>query len=106
MTSLKSPPTSSPVPTAAAGTLFRPASGALSLGRFLAVVGPCALIFIVVMLIAPWIGSTGISWDRVYAGLSPDREIFDVRIPRIFFGAIVGGALAVSGVLFQAILRN
>ncbi len=28
------------------------------------------------------------------------------RLPRILFGAVVGGALAVAGVLFQAILRN
>jgi iron complex transport system permease protein len=64
------------------------------------------LILLAVLLITPWIGSAGISWHRVYDGLSPDREIFNVRIPRILFGAIVGGALAVSGVLFQAILRN
>jgi iron complex transport system permease protein len=28
------------------------------------------------------------------------------RLPRILFGALAGGALAVAGVLFQAILRN
>jgi iron complex transport system permease protein len=39
--------------------------------------------------------------------VSPDREIFLVaRLPRIFFGALAGGALAMAGVLFQAILRN
>jgi iron complex transport system permease protein len=57
--------------------------------------------------VAPWIGSTGVSWRNVLAGVSPDREIFLVaRLPRILFGAIVGGSLAMAGVLFQAILRN
>ena len=46
-------------------------------------------------------------WQGVLAGVSPDREIFLVaRMPRILFGAIAGGSLAVAGVLFQALLRN
>jgi iron complex transport system permease protein len=62
---------------------------------------------LLVLAITPWIGSAGISWQNVAAGHSPDREIFMVaRLPRILFGAVVGGALAVAGVLFQAILRN
>jgi len=61
----------------------------------------------VVLLITPWIGSTGVTWRNVLAGVSPDREIFFVaRLPRVLFGALVGGALATAGVLFQAILRN
>jgi iron complex transport system permease protein len=48
-----------------------------------------------------------VTWRNVVAGVSPDREIFVVaRLPRILFGAVVGGALAMAGVLFQAILRN
>ncbi len=71
------------------------------------VVGPCALFFLAVLMIAPWIGSTGVTWRNVIEGVSPDREIFVVaRLPRILFGALVGGALAMAGVLFQAILRN
>ena len=60
------------------------------------------------MLIAPWIGSTGISWQgRCGRRRVRIDEIFLVaRLPRVLFGAIVGGALAVAGVLFQAILRN
>jgi iron complex transport system permease protein len=60
-----------------------------------------------VLMAAPWIGSTGVTFHNVLAGVSPDREIFMVaRVPRIFFGALVGGALAMAGVVFQAILRN
>src|SRR5438876_5176658 len=107
MTSLKSPPLSSNAPMAAAATSFLRRDGALSAGRFLAVVGPCAAFCLLVVLFAPWIGSTGVTWRNVLAGVSPDREIFFVaRLPRVLFGALVGGALAMAGVLFQAILRN
>jgi iron complex transport system permease protein len=79
----------------------------LSAARFLKIVAPCALFCLLVLLITPWIGSTGVTWRNVAAGVSPDREIFMVaRVPRILFGALVGGALAMAGVLFQAILRN
>ena len=76
-------------------------------GRLLRIVFPCAVLLAVVLLITPWIGSTNVSWRRVWDGASPDKEIFFlVRLPRILFAALVGGALAVAGVLFQAILRN
>src|SRR5438094_3152084 len=107
MTSLKSPPLSSNVPTAAAATSSRRRESGLSAARFVAVVGPCAGLCLIVLLVAPWIGSTGVTWRNVLAGVSPDREIFVVaRLPRVLFAAVVGGALALAGVLFQAILRN
>jgi iron complex transport system permease protein len=99
MKSLKSPPPSSGGPTATEAISFR-REGGLSVWRFLAVVGPCAIFCLVVILIAPWIGSTAI-------GLSTDRQVLLIaRVPRVLFSALVGGALAVAGVLFQAILRN
>src|SRR6266446_3624467 len=107
MKSLKSPPLSSSGRTAAATTSSLPPDSGLSLARFVAVVGPCALLCLAVLLITPWIGSTPVTWRNVIAGVSPDREIFLIaRLPRILFGAIAGGALAVAGVLFQALLRN
>src|SRR5581483_3393142 len=103
----KSPPLSSNGPTAAVVTSFPLPKGPLSAGRFVAVVGPCAAFCFLVLLVAPWIGSTDVTWRNVLAGVSPDREIFLVaRLPRILFGAVVGGSLAMAGVLFQAILRN
>jgi len=85
---------------ATAATSFRRREDGLSVWRFLAVVGPCAMFCIAVILIAPWIGSTGI-------GFNTDRQVLLIaRLPRVLFSAVVGGALAVSGVLFQAILRN
>lgn len=86
---------------------YRPRKAGLTPARFLVTVGPCALFLGLVLLITPWIGSAGITWARVWEGLSPDREIFLIaRLPRILFGALAGGSLAVAGVLFQAILRN
>ena len=92
---------------AMAVTSFPQHKGGLSAARFLIVVGSCALFCLMVLLVAPWVGSTGVTWRNVLAGASPDREIFLVaRLPRVLFGALVGGALATAGVLFQAILRN
>src|SRR5438876_4622446 len=107
MRSSKSTPLSSGGQMALAATSSPPHDGSLSAWRFVAVVGPCALLCLLVLAIAPWVGSAGIRWQNVVAGHSPDREILMVaRLPRILFGAVVGGALAVAGVLFQAILRN
>jgi ABC-type Fe3+-siderophore transport system permease subunit len=71
------------------------------------VLAASALVFASAILIAPWIGASGISIRAVIAGVYPDREIFLItRMPRVLFGAVTGGALAVAGALFQAILRN
>ena len=79
----------------------------LSPVRFAAVIGPCFLFLLAALAIAPWIGSSGISVRSVLAGVSPDRDILLIgRLPRILFSAVVGGSLAVAGVLFQALLRN
>ena len=76
-------------------------------GRFLSIVAPCFLFCSAVLLAMPWVGSTDITWQRVSAGMRPDYDIFFIaRLPRVLFGALAGGSLAVAGVLFQAILRN
>ena len=68
---------------------------------------PCALLFVTVIAVVPWVGSVPISFQGVISGTYPDREIFMIaRLPRILFAALAGGALAVAGVLFQALLRN
>jgi iron complex transport system permease protein len=61
---------------------------------------------------APLIGSTPISLRRALNPALPfadnvDAQIFFVaRLPRTLAGALVGGALATAGVIFQALLRN
>ena len=71
------------------------------------------LLLIVVMALCSLIGSEKISLKSVVNGLepqlqtNPDYEIFvKVRLPRIFLAAIVGAALASSGIVCQALLRN
>ena len=65
-----------------------------------------------VLVGAPLVGSTHISLQRVFDGTIPfadnlDAQIFFIaRLPRVVAGAIVGGALAAAGVVFQALLRN
>lgn len=44
-------------------------------------------------------------WAAAYS--TPDALIFwETRVPRVLLGLVVGGALAVSGLAFQAVLRN
>ena len=65
----------------------------------------CALL--AVLAIAPLIGSTHVSLARALAGQSPDREIlFYARLPRVLLALLGGAGLAVTGVLFQCLLRD
>jgi iron complex transport system permease protein len=62
---------------------------------------------VIVACAAPLIGSTHIDLARAFAGISPDREIlFYVRLPRVLLALIAGGSLALTGVLFQCMLRD
>ncbi|HOQ44937.1 MAG TPA: iron ABC transporter permease [Bryobacteraceae bacterium] len=59
------------------------------------------------LCIAPLVGSASISFERAFAGASPDKEIlFYTRLPRVLLALLAGGALGVAGVLFQAMLRD
>ncbi|MHC4337897.1 MAG: FecCD family ABC transporter permease [Planctomycetota bacterium] len=76
-------------------------------------IGLAAVLLIAVALLCSLIGPESISLKRVFAtaqehgAVNPDYEIFvRVRLPRIILAAIVGAALACSGVVFQALLRN
>src|SRR5207344_891154 len=63
-------------------------------------------------LLAPLAGGTSISLTNVFDGSQPyagniDAQIFFIaRLPRVIAAALVGSALALSGVVFQALLRN
>jgi len=64
------------------------------------------------VLVAPLFGSTHISITRAFDWSVPwaanvDAQIFFVaRLPRVLAAALVGSALAASGVVLQALLRN
>ena len=67
---------------------------------------------LLVGLLAPLVGSTSIHLSRVFDRSIPfadnvDAQVFFVaRLPRVVAAAIVGAGLALSGVVFQALLRN
>jgi len=70
-------------------------------------------VLIIVMVACSLIGSEDISLraalsnSGVAPGANPDHEILvRVRLPRIILACLVGAALACSGVVFQALLRN
>lgn len=53
------------------------------------------------------VGSGHLSLERAWHGLPPDRDIFmQLRVPRALLALWTGGALGLSGVLLQAMLRN
>lgn len=58
-------------------------------------------------ILAVLVGSRPLDLYRAIHGLSPDHEILiDLRLPRALLALWAGGALALSGVLFQALLRE
>jgi iron complex transport system permease protein len=73
----------------------------------------CMAVLVFVMGLCAVVGSQKISLKKVFAGPGEvpgeniDYEIFvGVRLPRVLLAALVGAALACSGVVLQAILRN
>ena len=66
-----------------------------------------ALIFLAVAVVAPLVGSTHIDFGKVFAGVSPDYDIFFyARLPRVLLALLAGAALSITGVLFQCMLRD
>jgi iron complex transport system permease protein len=80
--------------------------------RGLPVIAACFAAMLLAVLAAPFIGSTSIQFARVFTTAIPfadnvDAQIFFIaRLPRALAAAVVGGALAAAGVVFQGLLRN
>ena len=73
----------------------------------------CLVTLVIVMSLCALVGSQKISLKKVLAGPAHapaqniDYEIFvGIRLPRVILAALVGAALACSGAVLQAILRN
>jgi iron complex transport system permease protein len=72
----------------------------------------CGAVTLAVCLLAPLVGSTPVSLTRALDRSIPfadnvDAQIFFIaRLPRVLAAALVGGTLAMAGVVFQALLRN
>ena len=95
----------------AVATVVRPATRPIRT-RLAATLAAFGLLAVVTCALAPFIGSTPISLRRAFDPSIPfaanvDAQIlFIARLPRVLAGALVGAALASSGVVFQALLRN
>ena len=70
-------------------------------------VGGSAAVFLLAAFLLPWIGSGSISMARVFAKATPDYPIFvQLRVSRTLVGLLAGGALSLTGSLFQSMLRD
>ncbi len=90
----------------------------MTLSRVLRISALLLLLFAVLCLVALGLGAVSIApgevlvaiADRLAGNASPGSEekliLFSVRLPRILFAGIVGASLSISGVVFQALLRN
>jgi len=62
-------------------------------------------------LCSVWLGSRGVSWSDVWAGLAGGRDTLGQaavakRLPRTVLALAAGGALGVSGAVMQGVTRN
>ena len=57
--------------------------------------------------VCPLVGGSGLDYEKLMRGERPDWNIFiQLRLPRALLALITGASLAVSGSLFQALLRD
>ncbi len=82
-------------------------------GRFFVWMGVSTVAWIAAVCFSPLVGAEPVDLQTALSALSGDGPIgkdFDIvfmqRLPRALLGAVGGGALAVCGAAFQAILRN
>lgn len=88
-------------------------AASLTLKKLVFRVITCSILLVLIMTLCCFVGTQKISFKKILAGPSDtpgeniDYEIFfGVRLPRVILAALVGAALACSGVVLQAILRN
>ena len=71
------------------------------------------LLLLALGMVCSLVGTESVSWQRALTG-EPGTEggnmdydiLMTIRLPRVLLAMIVGGALAMSGVVFQGLLRN
>jgi iron complex transport system permease protein len=83
----------------------------LTLRRLAAWTAGLALVLLLALVLAASFGTGRVTLLQWLPGAAPpdaiDRTIlFEVRAPRVLLAAVLGGALTVAGVVFQALLRN
>jgi iron complex transport system permease protein len=82
----------------------------LNRGRLLTVILLLLVVLIICMILGIAFGAGNVSLKNLLPGSETTAIehaiLFNIRLPRVFIAGILGGALAVSGVVFQALLRN
>ena len=69
--------------------------------------GALALVSIVTLAAAPFVGMQSISPSDVFGGVGKNMDIFwKIRVPRVLLAFLAGAGLAASGMTFQAMFRN
>ncbi len=62
---------------------------------------------VVTAVVCPFIGGSGMDYAKLWRQESPDWAIFiNLRVPRTILALLTGAALASSGAMFQALLRD
>lgn len=94
----------------------RPDGDRSHLGRL--AIGMLAILLVAVMVVSMTTGASGASaWSIIgsWFGIAPDQPeqvlrdqavIYNIRLPRMLLGMLVGSGLAVSGLLMQGLFRN
>jgi iron complex transport system permease protein len=83
----------------------------LSAGRFVGWLLVLGAVLLVCLFLGASLGAGQVSLGRLLLG-GPELSdlertiLFEVRLPRVLLAALLGGALSVAGVVFQALLRN
>jgi iron complex transport system permease protein len=66
-----------------------------------------AAIALIAVVVCPLVGGSGLDYQKLMRGEQPDWNIFvQLRLPRALLALLTGSSLAVSGALFQALLRD
>lgn len=66
-----------------------------------------AFVAVTAAAVSPFVGVADISYSKIFEAGSADSLIFwELRLPRTLLAFFVGGALALSGMLFQTLFRN
>jgi len=60
-----------------------------------------------ILLIAPFFGQIPLNLNAILESTSMEHKIFfDLRLPRVLLAFLVGGILALGGLIFQTVFRN
>ncbi|MCZ7601884.1 MAG: iron ABC transporter permease [Melioribacteraceae bacterium] len=85
----------------------------LTPAKFLLIIGSLKILLLLSIFLGLSIGSVDVSFDqliRSFFGGDVDQGIksiiIDIRLPRVLLAVTVGGGLAISGAVFQALLMN